>query len=63
MATTLVRAASMSVRCLLALQAAIATRKQEIQLEQQQLEAVLAAGTAAGVDPFGQPDIQPAIKV
>uniref|UniRef100_A0A383WQ08 HYDIN/VesB/CFA65-like Ig-like domain-containing protein n=1 Tax=Tetradesmus obliquus TaxID=3088 RepID=A0A383WQ08_TETOB len=41
---------------------AIASRKRELQSEQQELEAVLAAGTAAGLHPLDQPDIQPAIK-
>jgi hypothetical protein len=44
-------------------QAAIASRKRELQCEQQELEAVLAAGTAANLHPLDQPDIQPAIKV
>lgn len=46
-----------------ALQGAIADRKLEMQQEQQQLDAVLAAGTASGVDPFDQPDIPATIKV
>ncbi|WIA30506.1 hypothetical protein OEZ86_000590 [Tetradesmus obliquus] len=41
---------------------AIASRKRELQSEQQELEAVLAAGTAAGLHPLDQPDIQPAVK-
>jgi hypothetical protein len=44
-------------------QTAIASRKRELQSEQQELEAVLAAGTAAGLHPLDQPDIQPTIKV
>lgn len=45
------------------MQTAIAGRKRELQSEQQELEAVLAAGTAAGLHPLDQPDIQPAVKV
>ncbi|KAF6259574.1 hypothetical protein COO60DRAFT_995334 [Scenedesmus sp. NREL 46B-D3] len=41
---------------------AIASRKRQLQSEQQELEAVLAAGTAAGLHPLDQPDIQPAVK-
>jgi hypothetical protein len=45
------------------LQAAIAVRKQELQLEHQQLEELLQRGTAAGVDPLDDPSVPPAVKV
>lgn len=38
-------------------------RKQELALEQQQLQAALDAGAASGIDPLDQPSIQPDIKV
>lgn len=43
-------------------QAAIVARKQELALEQQQLQAALDAGAASGIDPLDQPDIPPDIK-
>lgn len=49
--------------CYACVQTAICSRKQELQAEQQELEAVLAAGTAAGLHPLDQPNIPPAIKV
>jgi hypothetical protein len=45
------------------MQAAIAARKQELAMEQQQLQAALDAGVASGIDPLDQPNIQPDIKV
>jgi hypothetical protein len=38
-------------------------RKQELALEQQQLQAALDVGAASGIDPLDQPSIQPDIKV
>jgi hypothetical protein len=42
-------------------QAAIVARKQELVVEQQQLQAALDAGAASGIDPLDS-DIQPDIK-
>eukprot|EP00775_Hariotina_reticulata_P002309 gene2309-2617_t len=44
------------------LKAAIAVRKQELQLEQQQLEELLQRGNAAGVDPLDDPSVTLAVK-
>lgn len=49
--------------CVWRLQAAIAERKQELQLEQQQLEDLLQRGNAAGVDPLDDPSVTAAVKV
>lgn len=45
------------------MQVAITARKQELTVEQQQLQAALDAGVASGIDPLDQPNIQPDIKV
>jgi hypothetical protein len=42
-------------------QTAIIARKQELAVEQQQLQAALDAGAASGIDPLDS-DIQPDIK-
>lgn len=44
-------------------QAAIVLRKQELAVEQVQLQAALDAGVVSGIDPLDDPDIQPDIKV